>query len=398
MKIVIDARMYGLEHAGIGRYLVNLIGKIEKISKENEFIILLRKKYFHDLRFNNKRFKKILADYPHYSLKEQFFLSLQLIKLRPDLVHFPHFNVPLFYCGKYVVTIHDLIKHESRGMATTTRFSLFYWLKYVVYLSVVWIAVKRAVKIITPSKFWQEELVKRYNLPKNKIVVTYEGVDESLKFEAQSSKSVHGESVQDESERILEGYKIKKPFVVYTGSLYPHKNVERLVMALKRLNDLNHLNISLVVVCARNIFYERFKKKIEQMKAEKFVNLAGFVPDEELSAIYKEAEAFVFPSLWEGFGLPGLEAMALGLPVVAAKASCLPEVYEEAALYFNPLDIDDMAEKILMVIRDKERREMLIKKGFEQVKKYSWEKMARETLEVYKRGLSLASPSAISTN
>jgi len=382
MKIVIDARMYGLEHAGIGRYLVNLIGKIEKISKENEFIILLRKKYFHDLRFNNKRFKKILADYPHYSLKEQFFLSLQLIKLRPDLVHFPHFNVPLFYCGKYVVTIHDLIKHESRGMATTTRFSLFYWLKYVVYLSVVWIAVKRAVKIITPSKFWQEELVKRYNLPKNKIVVTYEGAEE--KFKRQKSKG----KITTQNLKVLEKYKIKKPFVVYTGSLYPHKNVERLVMAVKKINQ----DLKLVIVCARNIFYGRFLEKIKKLQAEKFVNLVGFVPDEDLAGIYKEAEAFVFPSFWEGFGLPGLEAMALGLPVISSNASCLPEIYGEAALYFNPSIVEEIAEKIKMVIGDAKIRETLIKKGFEQVKKYSWEKMARETLLVYQRVLSRAFP------
>jgi len=379
MKIVIDARMYGLEHAGIGRYLVNLIGKIEKISKENECIILLRKKYFHDLKFNNKRFKKILADYPHYSLKEQFFLPLQLIKLRPDLVHFPHFNVPLLWWGKYVVTIHDLIKHESKGMATTTRAPLIYWLKHILYLFTVWLAIKRAIKIITPSRFWQEELVKRYGLPKNKIVVTYEGIDEKI---LQSTSKIKPAD-------ILAKYRIKTPFIVYTGSLYPHKNVERLVMALKRLNDLNHLNISLVVVCARNVFYERFKKKIEQMKAEKFVNLAGFVPDEDLAAVYRGAEAFVFPSFWEGFGLPGLEAMALGLPVISARASCLPEVYGEATLYFNPLSVEEIAEKIEMVIRDKKIRETLIKKGFEQVKKYSWEKMARETLKVYENSLSL---------
>ncbi|MCX6724582.1 MAG: glycosyltransferase family 1 protein [Candidatus Shapirobacteria bacterium] len=378
MKIVIDARMYGLEHAGIGRYLVNLINQIEKEDKENKYFILLREKYFHELNFKNNNFKKILADYPHYSFQEQILLPIQLIKLKPDLVHFPHFNVPLFYFGKYVVTIHDLIKHESRGMATTTRFSLFYWLKYMVYLSVVWLAVKRAVKIITPSKFWQEELVKRYNLPKNKIVVTYEGVDEKL---LQSKTSL-------DSKNVLAKYKIKTPFVVCTGSLYPHKNVERLVMAVKKINQ----DLKLVIVCARNIFYDRFLEKIKKLQAEKFVNLVGFVPDEDLAALYNQAEAFVFPSFWEGFGLPGLEAMALGLPVISSNSSCLPEVYGEAALYFNPSIVEEIAEKIKMVIGDTKIRATLIKKGFEQVKKYSWEKMARETLLVYQRVLSRAFP------
>ena len=367
MKIIIDARMYGLEHAGIGRYLVNLINQIEKISKDNELVILLRKKYFDDLRFNDKRFKKILADYPHYSFLEQIFLPLQLIKLKPDLVHFPHFNVPLFYFGKYVVTIHDLIKHESRGMGTTTRTPLVYWLKQIFYLLMVRMAVKRSVMIITPSKFWQEELVKRYRLPQNKIVVTYEGVDENLL--KTNIKPIN----------ILTKYKIKTPFVVYTGSLYPHKNVERLVMAVKKINQ----DLKLVIVCARNIFYERFLEKVKKLKAEKFVNLVGFVPDEDLADIYRQAEAFVFPSFWEGFGLPGLEAMALGLPVISSNSSCLPEIYGEAALYFNPSDVNDMAEKISMVVHDKARREALVKNGFEQVKKYSWEKMVKETLKIY---------------
>ena len=331
MKIIIDARMYGLEHAGIGRYVANFIRELKTQKsklKNTEFYLLVRKKYYQEIKKETgNKFHLVVADYPHYSFKEQIFLPLQLIKLKPDLAHFPHFNVPLFWFGKYVVTIHDLIKHESRGVATTTRFSLIYWLKYVVYLSVVWLAVKKAAKIITPSYFWQKELIRRYHLPKNKIVVTYEGVDESLRQQITNSKS----------QIILAKYKIKKPFVVYTGSLYPHKNVERLVVSVKRLNDSNHLNISLVIVCARNVFYERFLEKLKKLKAEKFVNLVGFVPDEDLAGIYKQAEVFVFPSFWEGFGLPGLEAMALGLPVISSNSSCLPEVYGEAALYFNPL-------------------------------------------------------------
>jgi glycosyltransferase involved in cell wall biosynthesis len=299
------------------------------------------------------------------------------------LVHFPHFNVPIFWFGKYVVTIHDLIKHKSKGIATTTRSPLVYWLKHLLYLFTVWSAVKRAAKVITPSNWWKEELIKRYKLPPEKVVVTYEGAEE--KFKVQRAKG--------KVKEILEKYKIKKPFVIYTGSLYPHKNVERLVEAVKLINQkLRFSNyhttvrgnyLQLVVVCARNIFYERFTKKIKQMGAEKYVNLVGFVPDEELVRIYQQAEAFVFPSLLEGFGLPGLEAMAVGLPVVASDSSCLPEVYGEAALYFNPLDVEDMATKIQQVISDKGLREKLIKKGFEQVKKYSWEKMAKQTLVVY---------------
>lgn len=369
MKIVIDARMYGLEHAGIGRYIMNLINQIEKKDKENDYFILLREKYFRDLKFKNPRFKKILAEYSHYSFREQFLLPLQLIKLKPDLVHFPHFNVPLLWWGRQVITIHDLIKHESRGSETTTRWQPFYWFKYLVYKFIVWVAVKRAVKIIVPSKWWRDELARRYRLGPNKIAVTYEAVDE---------KFLEPRSPELEAGKILAKYKIKKPFAIYTGSLYPHKNVERLVKAVKKIN------LRLVIVCARSIFLGKFRKRIKDLKAENLVTLAGFVPDEELVSLYQEAEAFVFPSLLEGFGLPGLEAMAVGLPVIASNASCLPEIYGDAALYFDPENINDMAEKIKKVVDNQELRERLKKLGFEQVRKYSWQRMAKETLEIYK--------------
>ncbi|MBM3205322.1 glycosyltransferase family 4 protein [Candidatus Shapirobacteria bacterium] len=369
MKIVIDARMYGLENAGIGRYLVNLINQIEKIDEENKYLILLREKYYRSLVFKNKNFFKILANYPHYSFQEQIFLPIQLFKLKPNLVHFPHFNIPLFWWGKFVVTIHDLIKKESKGTKTTTRAPFFYWVKYYVHLFLINQAVKKSVKIITPSYYWQKELVKIYSIPKNKIEVTYEGVDENLLNKKNDLNP----------QKILQKYKIKKPFVVYTGSLYPHKNVERLVGAVKKINQ----GLNLVVVCARNVFYERFKKAVGKIGAQNFVNLVGFVPDEDLASLYQQAEAFVFPSFWEGFGLPGLEAMATGLPVISSNASCLPEIYGEAALYFNPLDTNDIAEKIAMVVGNKAKQKDLIEKGLVQVKKYSWQKMARETLQVY---------------
>lgn len=373
MRIIIDARMYGLEHAGIGRYVMNLVSQLEKIAKENEYFILLRKKYYRQLKFNNPRFKKILADISHYSLKEQLLLPGILRRIKPNLVHFPHFNVPIFWRGKYIVTIHDLIKHQSRGMRTTTKFAPLYWFKYLLYQVIIFSAIKRAQKIITPSKWWKKELIKRYRLKPEKIVVTYEGAGEFL----EKKPALSGLAA-------LKKYGISKPFVIYTGSLYPHKNVLRLVEAVICLNAQGK-KLSLVVACARNVFLERFKKEIERVKGLDLVVLAGFVPDGELIALYKEAEAFVTPSLLEGFGLTPLEAMAVGLPVVSSNASCLPEIYGKAAIYFDPLDINDMAKKIKKVIGDKKIRDRLIKEGFKQVKKYSWQRMARQTLEVYEK-------------
>ncbi|HUS51950.1 MAG TPA: glycosyltransferase family 1 protein [Candidatus Bathyarchaeia archaeon] len=374
MKIVIDARMYGLEHAGIGRYVINLIDQIEKVDKENDYFILLRKKYYSKLKFKNRRFKKILADEPHYSFAEQIILPIRLIKLKPDLVHFPHFNKPIFWQGRFILTIHDLIKHESKGAKTTTRWQPLYWLKYLAYKLVTRLAIRRAVKIIVPSKWWQTQLVKKYNLSRGKIVVIYEGVSKAfLKPKAEGQKK----------DRLFKKYDLKKPFFIYTGSLYPHKNVAMLVEAIKRLR------LQLVVVCSRSVFYQRFIGEVKKIKAEKWVNFAGFVPDEELIVLYQEAEAFVLPSLLEGFGLIGLEAMAAGCPVIASKIPVLKEIYGPAALYFDPKSTDELVEKIRILVKNPKLKEKLKKLGFFQVRKYSWQKMAQETLIAYEDCLGL---------
>jgi len=376
MKIIIDARMYGLEHTGIGRYIINLINQIDKISfqnkDENKYTLLLREKYFDSLVFKNKNIKKVLADYSHYSFKEQFLLPFQLFLLKPDVVHFPHFNVPFLWFGKYVVTIHDLIKHQSKGIKTTTHSPFAYWFKHTLYLFIVYSAVKRAKKIITPSKWWKDELTRIYNLTQDKVVVTYEGVDDKFN------------SKKEFSSGIIDRAKIKKPFIIYTGSLYPHKNVDRLLEAIIKINKEKKVKLNLVLVCARNFFLKRFEKKVKDKKADNLVKLVGFVDDKDLIALYKEAEAFVFPSLLEGFGLTGLEAMNLGLPTICSSASCLPEVYGRAVVYFDPLDVDDMVEKIIQVISDDDLKKRLTKAGFEKVKEYSWQKMAKETLMIYK--------------
>ncbi len=167
---------------------------------------------------------------------------------------------------------------------------------------------------------------------------------------------------------------MNKPFLVYTGNLYPHKNIPLLIKAVEKLK------INLKVICARSVFASRLPES-------KYVEYLGRISDEDMKKVYKDATAFVFPSLIEGFGLPGLEAMAVGLPVIAARASCLPEIYEEAALYFDPYDVNDLISKIKRILSDEDLRKDLIRKGLIQVKKYSWSKMAKQTWEIYQNVL-----------
>ena len=382
--------MYGPKHTGIGRYVQNLVENLLEIDKENSYVLFVKDdrteeienlKIKYSFKIDNLKLKIIPSKVQHYSFKEQVALPVLIRKEKLDLMHFPHFNVPVFYRGKYIVTIHDLIKHSSRGMTTTTRSSWFYWLKYLGYKLVFSQAVKKAKKIITPSQFVKDEVVMEYKVNPEKVVVAYEGVDEKLKAKSEERKTM----VQNL--KLLERYEIKKPYLLYVGSVYPHKNVERLIEAVKLLNNKyltsDILHITLVIVCARNVFSERLRNKVVQMEAQEFVNLAGFVPDEDLAVLYKEAEAFVFPPLLEGFGLPGLEAMSVGCPVLCSNIPVLREVYGEAALYFDPLNPEEMAKKMVEVIDQKGKRDKMAEKGKRQAEKYSWSKMAKEILKVY---------------
>lgn len=175
MKIVIDARLYGLENAGLGRYTINLINELQKIDTANEYFILLRKKYFDQLNFGCN-WKKVLVDIKHYSLDEQIKLSGIIYKLKPDLVHFLHFNVPYFYRGKYVVTIHDLLMHKQKGLEATTLTPSRYFLKRLGYKYIFGNAVKKALKVIVPSQAVKDEVCYYYKLNCEKVIVTYEGI------------------------------------------------------------------------------------------------------------------------------------------------------------------------------------------------------------------------------
>lgn len=373
MRIGIDIRLWGTQHAGIGRYVEELVKNLQEIDNKNQYVLFCREKDFSDIP-EKENFRKVVADIPHYTLREQVLLPGIFKKENLDLLHVPHFNVPIRYKGRFVVTIHDILWHQVKGLGVTTLPAPLYLIKHLGYRAVVKNAVSRAEKIIVPSNAVKNDLVKQFNLPKEEIVVTYEGV-----LDKRYHVLKHGNN------KVLKKFKIKEPYLLYVGSLYPHKNVEILVRAVKLLRVTSHESrVNLVVVCGRSVFWEKFKKFVEQENAESFVKLVGYVPDEGLGALYRNAEAFVFPTLSEGFGLPGLEAMSAGTPVVCSDIPVLREIYGDAALYFDPKDANDIANKIQQILTNKGLIKGLIDKGKVRVKLYSWRKMAEETLGIYK--------------
>ncbi len=384
MKIGLDARMYGLKHAGIGRYVLNLVDQLAKV-EEHRFTLFVRQADLVTIKKKyRQQFEYKVADWRHYSWQEQLCFPRLLAQSDCQLIHFPHFNVPLFCPKPFVVTIHDLTKHFSRGKQTTTRAPAAYWFKYVTYQLVFRHAVRQAKHIFTPTEFVKNQLIDRYQINTNKVTATYEGASNKF-FSPRLTRP--GRAIfqfsAEEIEKILQELTVKPPFLLYVGSAYPHKNLPRLIKGVK-LARRDYPQLQLIIVSARNAFLKKLQQKVADLGADDFVSFTGFVTDKQLAALYQSATAFVFPSLSEGFGLPGLEAMTSGCPVIASQASCLPEVYDQAALYFDPDRPEEIAQQIKRLKGNPALRKALIQKGFKQAQKYSWEKMVEKIIKEYK--------------
>jgi len=405
IRIAIDGRFFGPRQKGLGRYVQRLVEELDQITKGElriknyEFIIFLRKKNWDEYQPKNHRFKKVLADYRWYSLKEQIFFPFKIWRERIDLIHFPHFNVPVFCPVPFVVTIHDLVLRRFPTRRASTLSPFLYWIKNLAYRLVIWLAVKRARKVIAVSNFTKQDILHYFKINPEKVIVIYEGSPLRKKLDTEedfSNKTKNSffvlngtKSCQDdkagqnrESYRAL---KIKSPYLLYVGNAYPHKNLERLILAFQDLVLKDKLDFCLVLVGELDYFYQRLKKMVSILPfqvREKIV-FTDFVDDQVLVSLYQNAEVYVFPSLCEGFGLPPLEAMSWGLPVICAQAGSLPEILGEAAIYFRPEKIEDIRKKIKLVLNSQTIREKLIKQGYAQIKKYSWLKMAQETLRIY---------------
>jgi glycosyltransferase involved in cell wall biosynthesis len=370
----IDARMYGIEHAGIGRYVENLIRELIKQQAVGHLTLFLTSKNAESLSVPDW-VEKVPVDIRHYTLREQTAFYRLLNRHTFDLFHFPHFNVPLFYSKPFIVTIHDILWHHIRGGHVTTLSPPWYRLKYFGYKAVVGHAVKASQAVIVPSIYVKNEILKAYtHLDQAKIFVTPEGVAESFNL---PSRDFH-----------ISDFDYQKPYLVYTGSLYPHKNLQVVLELLsKRLNQ-RHPPIYLVIVSARDVFLDKIRDDVKKLGLADDVFFAGRLTDEEIHSVYRKAIALIIPSLSEGFGLTGLEAMAMRLPVIASRAGSLPEVYADAAVYFNPHSSDELDKNIQLLMTDNKYRQDLIEKGVNRARQFSWSQTAKLTLQIYQKSLS----------
>lgn len=368
MRIGIDARLWN--ETGVGRYIRNLVENLLEIDTANEYVLFVDQKTALELKSQNKIARKnvkiIETNIRWHTLEEQELFPKVLEKENVDLVHFPYFSVPIFYKGPYVITIHDLIIHHYPTGKASTLPSLVYWIKLLGYKYVIKKAAQHSQKVITVSEATKKEIEKHLHVPGEKITVTYEGVENGAKFKTQSSKFE---------------FKDHKYFL-YVGNAYPHKNLDRLVEAFGLVCEEDP-EVKLILVGKDDYFYRRLKDTVSKLGISQNIIFAGFVTDEELQGYYQHAKAIIMPSLMEGFGLPGLEAMRLGCPVLASDIPSLKEIYQDAALYFDPLAVDSMHATIRKVLTERKSVDLYIEKGKKRVLFFSWKKMTEQTLKIY---------------
>jgi glycosyltransferase involved in cell wall biosynthesis len=364
-RIILDAREYS---TSTGRYIERLIHYLQEIDHVNQYLILLKSKdisAFEVKRTNSEHFIAVACDYKEFSFDEQTKLQRQIASLKPDLVHFGMVQQPVLYSGPVVTTIHDL---------TTVRFTnpaknrLVYTAKQSIYRRVIKRAAQKSRIIITPTEFVKTDLVNFTGVQPDKIIVTLEAADSIA-----------------ESPTPLK-YLQNKKFIMYLGRPTPHKNLPRLIEAHALLRE-QHPDLLLVLAGKKDANYERIAANIPAGQQNSVV-FTDFVSESELRWLYLNARAYVFPSLSEGFGLPGLEAMISGAPVVSSNATCLPEVYGSAAHYFDPLSVPAMQKAINDVLTNSALRGELVNAGKARAQQYSWKRMAEQTLTIYNQVLS----------
>lgn len=387
--IGIDARLYGPLGKGLGRYTQEIVDNVIALNADNEtkYVIFLSPDNFDEFICPSDKVRKELIVSRWYTIGEQFEVPYKWWRSGVDLMHFPHFNVPLFKLGSYVVTIHDLILTKFPTPRASKLNPLIYWLKNKAYRLIISSAAKMAKKIITVSEFTKRDLIEQFKVKEDIIEVTYEGVANLTK--AKDSLFVS----KLDNKTILSSYNIRVPFLLYIGNAYPHKNLEALIKAFAELHVKNP-DLKLVMVGKEDYFYNRvkdFARSTNLWQKEDFnspIIFTGYVPDVDLKILFKEASLYIFPSLYEGFGLPPLEAMAHDCPVVSSNRASMPEVLGGAALYFNPENKEEMISAIEKVLNNQAEKDRLITLGREQIKKYSWLDCALATSQIYYKILS----------
>lgn len=349
---------------GITSYIEGLMNGIIN-SKEylnDEYIFLVPQGFERQ----NEHIRFVISNIPVVNMKQHLMMPFYLQRLKPDVYHYPHFDLPFSYKTISIITIHDLkyIKFPELFYERSRE-------KSFIMKTVMKNAIKRSKKVITVSESTKYDIVNILKVPQDKIKVIYEAYDSDFRMLSASHNNAN----------VLKRFGIKQPFILFVGVHRPHKNLCRLLEAFKHIK---YKNYSLVIVGRKYRDYNKPFELMEKLAIKDRVKHLDFVTKEVLLHLYNAATVFVFPSLYEGFGIPVLEAMACGTPVITSNVSSLPEVAGNAAMLINPYDVVSITDALNHILGDISLQNKLREEGLEQIKKFSWAKAAMETLKVYK--------------
>jgi glycosyltransferase involved in cell wall biosynthesis len=364
VRIGIDARK--LHDFGIGTYIRNLVRQLARLDRQTEFVLLCRPEDVPALSSLGGNLRPVAETSNNYSIIEQIRIPLALKREGVTLFHAPHYVLPPLVPCRSVVTIHDCI-HLMFPQYLPNRLALGYARASIVA------AARRATRVLTVSESSKRDILRFVDIKPEKIDVIYNAYDERFTVEPR----------EEDVDRVRERYQLHDQFVLYAGNVKPHKNLERLIEAfhLVRRRGLDHLK--LVLIGDEISRYASLRRAVHRHQLHKYVRFLGYLPEETLAVMYRLAGVFVFPSLYEGFGLPPLEAMASGTPVVTSNVSSLPEVAGDAAVLVDPYDPRAIADGIYQVLTDDRFRRDLRARGAARARQFSWEQSVQRVREIY---------------
>ena len=377
MKIAIDTRKW--RDYGIGTYVRNLVRHLAHLDRDTTYFLFCDRADESTLRDLAENFVPVVEESDGYSLREHVSIPYKLRRLGADLLHTPHYVLPLL-CGRAsVTTIHDCI-HLLFPEYLPSRLAYHY--AHFMMGS----AVRRSALVFTVSEASRRDILRFYpDADPDRLLVIPNAIDEDML----------ADPGEEEMMRVRERYQIRGRFVLYAGNIKPHKNLHRLIIAFGLLKQVpGHEDVKLLIIGDEINKYGSLRRSVEGAGVRQDVRFFGFVPEHTLAALYRMASVFAFPSLYEGFGLPPLEAMACGTPVVTSNVSSLPEVVGDAAVLVDPYDARSIAEGIRRVLVDEVLRRDLQTRGVAHAHSFSWEQAARRVREIY---AEVAASKAIAT-
>ena len=374
MRIAIDIRK--INEFGAGAYIWNLVRNLASLATDNEYLLIGSRRNLHELGPLPPNFTQLYQPEENSFWRDHFRLPLNLRKHGVDVFHVPHHDCPILVPSKMVVTVHDCV-HVLFPPEDASRFR-----NYRVYLHTKKV-IQAASHVVAVSNSTKNDLINIFNVDASKVSVIYNALDDRFA----------STSATEDPVRVLERYQLNDPFILYSGRIRPHKNLQRLIEAFavlkSELADDDHLrNLKLIIIGDELSKHQYLRLTVVRSGVQQDVRFFGFVPYPILRVFYQLAALFAFPSLYEGFGLPPLEAMANKTPVLASNTSSLPEVLEDAALLVNPENVFEIARGMKAILLDKNLRDRLVARGVKQVMKFSWKVAAERVIDAYKSVVS----------